>query len=198
VILRKVRPQGKTVKQSTADENPYERIGREIGYVPPMDVEKRLDDMMYMGGSDSSIHLTQVSVSASMLEAGEDVETIVATLMHATRRAAGDYGKRWNWKVEERNIRKMCETWLKKREKNNPKPNSRSDSPDHRERPQSTSGPALAGASYESTSPNIGSTTSLALQQGQTTFRFSPSLSPMAVFYATFPRAIRQGMRRWR
>ena len=34
--------------------------------------------------------------------------------MAATQAAAGDYWERWNKKREERNIRNMCETWLKK------------------------------------------------------------------------------------
>ncbi len=149
VILRKVRPQAKTVQQS--DENPFERIGRTMGYAPPIDVEKRLGEMMYMGGGDNAIHATQVSVSASLLEGGEDVGNIVALLMDATRNAAGDYGLRWNWKAEERNIRKMCETWLKKRERAGDRPNKvkahtngrdHDGGKDHRERPQSTAGPA--------------------------------------------------------
>src|SRR5215472_18145019 len=45
---------------------------------------------------------------------------------------------------------------------------------------RSTSGPGFAGATCERTAPKIGSTTSLAWQQGQVTFRFSPSLRPMA------------------
>src|SRR6516225_5613419 len=45
---------------------------------------------------------------------------------------------------------------------------------------RSTSGPGFAGATCERTAPKIGSITSLAWQQGQVTFRFSPSLRPMA------------------
>src|SRR5271165_4583732 len=51
---------------------------------------------------------------------------------------------------------------------------------------RSTSGPGFTGASCESTAPKIGSITSLAWQHGQITFRFSPSLRPMAVFYSFF------------
>src|SRR5215831_21266868 len=45
-------------------------------------------------------------------------------------------------------------------------------------------GPAFGGASCESTAPKTGSTTSLALQHGQVTFRFSPSLIPMGSLYS--------------
>nr|WP_249815685.1 MULTISPECIES: DNA primase family protein [unclassified Bradyrhizobium] len=34
--------------------------------------------------------------------------------MAATRVAAGSYGVRWNWRIEERNIRRDCEGWIKK------------------------------------------------------------------------------------
>src|SRR5208282_5985912 len=51
---------------------------------------------------------------------------------------------------------------------------------------RSTSGPGFTGTSCESTAPKIGSITSLAWQHGQVTFRFSPSLRPMAVFYSSF------------
>lgn len=156
IILRKIRPEGKTVEQT--DENPYERIAREMGYKPPIDVEQRLDAMMYMGGGDTSIHQTQIQVSASLLEVGEDVENIVALLIDATRAAAGDYGKRWNWKREEKNIRKACEGWLKKQEKREDKTKSHAkphtNGKDHGNgaapHPQSTSGPASPGETKQS------------------------------------------------
>src|SRR5713226_6342159 len=50
---------------------------------------------------------------------------------------------------------------------------------------RSTFGPALGGASCESTAPKTGSTTSLAWQHGQVTCRFSPSFNPMPVLYAS-------------
>jgi hypothetical protein len=42
------------------------------------------------------------------------VDEVVATLMAFTRIAAGAYGERWNWRFEERNVRKDCEGWVKK------------------------------------------------------------------------------------
>src|SRR5271166_2119271 len=52
---------------------------------------------------------------------------------------------------------------------------------------RSTSGPSFSGAACERTAPKIGSITSFAWQHGQVTFRFSPSFSPMAVFYSHSP-----------
>src|SRR5258708_33157708 len=49
---------------------------------------------------------------------------------------------------------------------------------------KSTFGPALGGASCESTAPSIGSTVSFAWQHGQVTWRFSPLRFPMGLFYA--------------
>jgi D5 N terminal like len=77
--------------------------------------------------SAGEIHKTQLQVSSSMLNVGHDIEEVVEVLLAATKAAAGDYGKRWRWDAEERNIRKMCETWLNKLalEGKTPKPLSR-------------------------------------------------------------------------
>jgi P4 family phage/plasmid primase-like protien len=42
---------------------------------------------------------------------GMPVDEIVEILLDETRRAAGEYGTRWNWQREEREIRRMCRTW---------------------------------------------------------------------------------------
>src|SRR2546421_3652142 len=62
---------------------------------------------------------------------------------------------------------------------------------------RSTSGLGLTGAACESTLPKIGSTTSFAWQHGHVTFRFSPSFSPMAVFYANFILTPAGALRMW-
>jgi hypothetical protein len=109
IVLRKLRP------APTAGEiNPFLAAAANTGFKTPLDVEKRLALMLYMGGEDASIHGTQVSVTASLLNAGNDVEEVVRLVLEATRLAAGDYGARWNWRREEKAIRGMCETWLKK------------------------------------------------------------------------------------
>jgi hypothetical protein len=109
IVLRKLVP------SPTADEiNPFLAAAKDLGFKPPIDVEKRLAAMVFMGGGESAIHETQISVSASMLNAGISIDEVVSLVMEATRAAAGDYGKRWNWKREEKELRKACATWLKK------------------------------------------------------------------------------------
>lgn len=110
-VLRKAREQERTVRQST---NLFFEYGERTGYTVPLDVEKRLGNMMFMGGGDSSIHGTQISVTASMLNSGVELETVVALVLKATKVASGDHGKRWDWQAEQRNIRDMCATWIKK------------------------------------------------------------------------------------
>ena len=91
------------------DDNPWLAAGNH--YKPPIDVEHRLETMRHKGQDETGIHATQLAVSASMLNAGADVEEVVEKLMEATRRAGEDH---WNWAEEERNIRKMCASWLAK------------------------------------------------------------------------------------
>ncbi len=58
---------------------------------------------MYMADGDPSIHATQIAVASSLIGRGKHTDDeIVDLLMTATRAAAGDYGKRWNWAHEER------------------------------------------------------------------------------------------------
>src|SRR5450631_2085724 len=112
VILRKERPRAITVGEAD-DDCPFKKYALEAGFKPPIDVAARLNGMMYMGNEDASIHRTQLAVSSSMLNHGHDVEEIVTILLAATKTAAGKYGKRWNWHIEAREIRKACTDWLK-------------------------------------------------------------------------------------
>jgi predicted P-loop ATPase len=109
VVLRKLRPSA-----VQGEINPFLAAANSIGFRPPIDVEKRLAAMVFMGGGDAAIHDTQISVSASLLSAGVAVEEVVSLVRAATEAAAGDYGKRWNWKKEEREIRNACATWIVK------------------------------------------------------------------------------------
>src|SRR5262245_2879054 len=70
--------------------------------------------MAYQGPGKSGIHATQLSVTASLLSRGEPIESVVATVLAATRAAVGSLGTNWNWRREERAIRTMCETWSAK------------------------------------------------------------------------------------
>lgn len=111
VILRKVRPAS---QRAEGDDNPFTRAAALLGFKPSVDVEKRLNAMSYMGGGEAAIHATQLAVSASLLNSGMSVAEVVATLISATKTAAGEYGQRWNWKREERALEKMCATWVSK------------------------------------------------------------------------------------
>ena len=94
--------------------NPWLAVAARFGIKPPIDVEARLDVMMYQGAGDSGIHATQISVTAALLNRGQSIDEVVDIVLAATRAAAGHYGERWNWRREERAIRGMCETWLTK------------------------------------------------------------------------------------
>ena len=115
IVLRKLRPSPTADQIDPADKYlQYVATAATFGFKPPLDVEKRLSNMVYMGGGDAAIHDTQISVTASLLTAGMPIDEVVSIVLEATRRAAGDYGQRWNWKREEKAIRKGGETWLKK------------------------------------------------------------------------------------
>ncbi len=113
ILLRKKRPPPQQPHDS-ASENNWRSFYESLGYKPPIDVEQRLKDMGYMLDGDNGIHATQLSVSASLLEAGKTEDEIVDLLMRATRIASGDYGQKWDWMREENRIRRMCRDWLKK------------------------------------------------------------------------------------
>jgi P4 family phage/plasmid primase-like protien len=102
-------------------DNPFLAVAARLGFRPPIDVEQRLSAMSYQGAGDSSIHSTQLSVTASLLSRGVELEEVVATVLRATEAAAGISGDRWNWVREERSIRRMCEDWARK----NPSPQPR-------------------------------------------------------------------------
>jgi DNA polymerase I-like protein with 3'-5' exonuclease and polymerase domains/RecA-family ATPase len=86
--------------------------GAESSEGKPVNVDARLAVMTYQGVSDSSIHTTQVSVSAALLNRGFPIEEVVEILLYATRRAAE--GRAWNWSEEESKIRGMCTSWVRK------------------------------------------------------------------------------------
>jgi P4 family phage/plasmid primase-like protien len=110
ILLRRKREHGATL----GERDPFLEYANQCGYRPPIDVEQRLNAMIYMGSGDSSIHQTQIQCAASMLSRGAPVDEVVAVLLAATKVAAGEYGARWNWRIEERNIRRDCMGWLKK------------------------------------------------------------------------------------
>lgn len=100
--------------QSRSSDNPFLAVAARFGFKPPIDVEQRLASMSFGAGSDASVHATQLAVTASLLTRGTPLEDVVGIVLDATRAAAGAYGERWNWRREERAVRSMCETWLRK------------------------------------------------------------------------------------
>jgi hypothetical protein len=99
---------------AAASSNPYIEIAKRLGFKPPIDVEQRLANMSYQGSGDTSIHQTQLQVTASLLSRGEPLEDVIELVLGATRSAAGQFGDRWNWRREETAIRRMGEEWLRK------------------------------------------------------------------------------------
>jgi hypothetical protein len=94
--------------------DPYAALGREQVMTAPIDVDERLDRMRFHGAGETSIHNTQISVTASLLRRGYPIDAAVACVMDATRRAAGREGARWDWRKEQRDVRAMCRSWLAK------------------------------------------------------------------------------------
>ena len=107
VITAPISPEkGKAV----AEDNPYLAAASRLGFKPPLDVEKALAAMSYLGNGDTGIHQTQLRVSASLVAQGVDEDEIVTLLMATTMRAAGNHARTWNWRREERALRTMIAT----------------------------------------------------------------------------------------
>lgn len=114
VIARKAIERSGLGKAADVADNPWLAVAAAFGFKPPIDVEKRLEQMSYQGTGDTSIHNTQLAVSAALLNQGEDVEDVVEMVLQATRAAAGADGRNWRWDREEKTIRGMCLDWRRK------------------------------------------------------------------------------------
>jgi hypothetical protein len=114
VMLRKGREPGVPAGAGNDTLSFFADYGKRFNLKPPIDVQQRLEQMMYMAGGDSAVHQTQLQCTASLLNAGVPKDEVVATVLAYTRRAAGEYGTRWNWRRGERGIIKMCDDWIKK------------------------------------------------------------------------------------
>jgi P4 family phage/plasmid primase-like protien len=94
---------------NVVEDNPFVRLGAIQGLKPPLDVQAALDTM-----NENGIHNTMLSVSASMMAKGHDVEEVVERLMPAIESANGP---RWNAalaRADERKLRGMCADFLRK------------------------------------------------------------------------------------
>ena len=101
-------------KGESAASNPFLRVSMPGGG-PAVDIEQRLDAMRFQGAGDTSIHATQVSTTAALLNKGMPIGEVVVTVLAETKRAAGADGERWDWAREERELHRMCETWARKK-----------------------------------------------------------------------------------
>ena len=83
-------------KKAVAEDNPYLAAASRLGFKPPLDVEKALAAMSYLGNGDSGIHQTQLRVSASLVSQGVEDDEIVTPVSRvigiATALPAGDQG----------------------------------------------------------------------------------------------------------
>ena len=61
--------------------------------------------------TEGNIHDTRIRVAASLIHAGQPLEEVVGILMEATRKVGQPD---WNWRAEEKIIRKDCESAAKK------------------------------------------------------------------------------------
>jgi phage/plasmid-associated DNA primase len=114
IMLRKAREHAMPAGKADGEIDFFAQYAREHGIKAPIDVEKRLEQMMYMGGEESSIHQTQLVVTAALLSRGNAKDDVVAYVLGYTKKAAGAYGGRWNWRREERKLHGMCDSWIKK------------------------------------------------------------------------------------
>jgi hypothetical protein len=100
---------------SDPDPSAYEDLCALWADKAPIDVGAALAAMRYHPEDpEHSVHRTQIRVSASLLSRGTAIDEVVAMLLEATRKAAGEAGTAWDWHREERDIRKMCAGWLAK------------------------------------------------------------------------------------
>jgi len=82
-----------------------------------VDVDERLANMKFKGPGDTSIHKTQLSVTASLLCAGVPFEGAVERVLQATKDCARRDPRcaKWNkWAQAKTRIERMCTDWIVK------------------------------------------------------------------------------------
>jgi hypothetical protein len=108
VLLQK----DKALSPSVARErNLFDEYAACLGFSEPVDVEQRLRAMRYRGAGDSGIHITQLSTTASLPQAGMSESEAVRRVLAATKVVAPPG---WDWKLEESKLDCICNTWLEK------------------------------------------------------------------------------------
>ena len=92
-------------------DNPFAKYGEEQGIKPPIDVDARLAAMTHQGAGETSVHATQLAVTASLLSRGENIDDVVEEVLKATQERID---QPWDWERERERLYGMCEFWLKK------------------------------------------------------------------------------------
>jgi hypothetical protein len=117
VIAPKPVPISVRARAGGPPANEFEQFAHDEGLHTPLDPDARLDAMTHEGAGDTSIHHTQLSVTAALLNKGWKIEDVVNHVLRKTVQAAGPQGNKWNWRREEIKLRRMCDTWLQKKRK---------------------------------------------------------------------------------
>jgi hypothetical protein len=118
--LRVLIPRQCAAKAPDGTGNPFLDAGLPSGNTPPVDIEDRLKRMRHEGPGETSVHQTQLSVTAALLNRGTPIANVVRVVLEATRVAVGAEGAKWNWQREEKDLYRMCEAWLRKRNGSSP------------------------------------------------------------------------------
>ena len=101
------------LRRVAATDNPFAAFAAQHIVRAPVDVDQRLGEMQYQGG-ENAIHLTQLSVTAALLNRGWSIDDVVARVLDDTVLAAGSEGTGWDWEAEADALYEMCESWLEK------------------------------------------------------------------------------------
>ena len=82
----------------------------------PVNVEERLADIQHEGPGDSGVHLTELSVTASLLRTGMSVQAAVLTVLEEMQRSmANDHRvAMWDWAAEKLLIERKCYSFVQK------------------------------------------------------------------------------------
>jgi hypothetical protein len=98
-----------------SEDNPFEAFAKETAGEAPIDVDKLLAEMVYLGpGGGGNAHNSLLRATAAMLGRGEAVDAVVAKALDALRTAAEKAATAFDATKEERTIREMCATWVAK------------------------------------------------------------------------------------
>lgn len=110
--LRRKATSRRALAAASPDDNPFLAAAAKLGFKPPLDVERALDEM-----EPGNIHNTILVVSASMMGRGVHPDDIVAALLPEVERANLAAGGEWSERQARRDEAKilgMCAAWARK------------------------------------------------------------------------------------